>query len=59
MKTIRQLLEGKGHDVLSATPSTSVYEALELMALAFAADHEVSEASTVLESWGSPELVHQ
>ncbi len=32
MKTIRQLLEGKGPDVLSATPSTSVYEALELMA---------------------------
>ena len=32
MKTIRQLLENKGHDVLSATPVTSVYEALELMA---------------------------
>ncbi len=32
MKTIRQLLENKGHDVLSATPETSVYEALELMA---------------------------
>ncbi len=32
MKTIRQLLENKGHDVLSATPDTSVYEALELMA---------------------------
>ncbi len=32
MKTIRQLLEGKGHDVLSATPDTSVYEALEIMA---------------------------
>ncbi len=32
MKTIRQLLEGKGHDIVSATPSTSVYEALELMA---------------------------
>ena len=32
MKTIRQLLEGKGHDVVSATPNTSVYEALELMA---------------------------
>ena len=32
MKTIRQFLEGKGHDVVSATPDTSVYEALELMA---------------------------
>jgi CBS domain-containing protein len=32
MKTIRQLLEGKGHDIVSAKPSTSVYEALELMA---------------------------
>ena len=32
METIRQLLEGKGHDVVSATPDTSVHEALELMA---------------------------
>ncbi|TDI11005.1 MAG: CBS domain-containing protein, partial [Acidobacteria bacterium] len=32
MKTIRQLLEGKGHEIVSATPDTSVYEALEIMA---------------------------
>ena len=32
MKTIRQLLEGKGHDIVSAKSDTSVYEALELMA---------------------------
>ncbi len=32
MKTIRQLLEGKGHDIVSAKPDTSVFEALELMA---------------------------
>ncbi len=32
MKTIRQLLEGKGYDIVSAKSDTSVYEALELMA---------------------------
>ncbi len=32
MKTIRRLLEGKGHDIVSARPDTFVYEALELMA---------------------------
>ncbi len=32
MKTIRQLLEGKGHEIVSATPDTTVYEALEIMA---------------------------
>ena len=32
MKTIRQLLEGKGHEIVSATSETSVYEALEIMA---------------------------
>lgn len=32
MKTIRRLLEGKGRDIWSARPDTSVYEALELMA---------------------------
>jgi len=32
MKTIRQLLEGKGHEIVSATSDTSVYEALEIMA---------------------------
>ncbi len=31
MKTIRQLLAGKGHEIVSAKPDTSVYEALELM----------------------------
>ena len=32
MKTIRQLLENKGHEIVSATSDTSVYEALEIMA---------------------------
>lgn len=32
MKTVRQLLEIKGHQVLSTTPDTSVYDALLIMA---------------------------
>ncbi len=32
MKTVSQLLEGKGGSVLSVTPETSVFEALKLMA---------------------------
>lgn len=32
MKTVSQLLQGKGGSVLSVTPETSVYEALKLMA---------------------------
>ena len=32
MNTIRQLLQTKGHDIWSARPDTSVYDALQLMA---------------------------
>lgn len=32
MKTVRQLLEGKGHEVASIAPDKSVYEAMQLMA---------------------------
>jgi CBS domain-containing protein len=32
MTTVRQLLEGKGHQVASIEPDKSVYEAMELMA---------------------------
>lgn len=32
MKTVSQLLEGKGGSVLSVTPETSVFDALKLMA---------------------------
>lgn len=32
MKTVREVLEQKGHDVWSVGPEASVYEALELMA---------------------------
>ncbi len=32
MKTVRQLLENKGHEIVSAKPDTSVYDALEIMA---------------------------
>lgn len=32
MKTVRQLLEGKGHEVASISPDKSVYEAMQLMA---------------------------
>ena len=32
MKTVVQLLRGKGHEVLSVSPETSVFEALEVMA---------------------------
>jgi len=32
MKTVKQLLQGKGSDVWSVAPTTSVYEALALMA---------------------------
>lgn len=32
MKTARQLLEAKGHEVLSVTPETIVYDALLIMA---------------------------
>lgn len=32
MKTVNQLLQGKGHDVWSVSPDTSVFEALKLMA---------------------------
>ena len=32
MKTVSQLLQGKGGSVLSVTPETSVFEALKLMA---------------------------
>jgi len=32
MKTVKQLLQGKGPDVWSVAPTTSVYEALALMA---------------------------
>ncbi len=32
MNTIRQLLQAKGHDIWSARPDTSVYDALQLMA---------------------------
>ena len=32
MKTVAQLLRTKGHDVLSVTPETAVFEALGLMA---------------------------
>lgn len=32
MKTVKELLEGKGHEVFSVKPEATVYEALELMA---------------------------
>lgn len=32
MKTVRQLLEGKGHDVAAIAPDASVFDAMELMA---------------------------
>ena len=32
MKTVSQLLQGKGGGVLSVTPDTTVFEALKLMA---------------------------
>ena len=32
MKTVKQLLEGKGHDVASILPEKSVYDAMQLMA---------------------------
>src|SRR5438094_415902 len=32
MKTVRQLLRTKGHEVLSVAPDTAVFEALRLMA---------------------------
>ena len=32
MKTVRQLLRTKGHEVLSVAPDTAVFEALQLMA---------------------------
>lgn len=32
MKLVRQLLDSKGHDVLSVTPDTSVLDAIKLMA---------------------------
>lgn len=32
MKTVKQLLEGKGHEVASISPDKSVYEAMQLMA---------------------------
>ncbi|MDQ3185929.1 MAG: CBS domain-containing protein [Pseudomonadota bacterium] len=32
MTTVRQLLEGKGHDVASIEPDKSVYDAMQLMA---------------------------
>jgi CBS domain-containing protein len=32
MKTIRTVLENKGHDIWSITPDSSVYEAVKLMA---------------------------
>ena len=32
MKTIRQLLESKGHDIWSISPDATVYEAIKLMA---------------------------
>ena len=32
MKTVKQLLDGKGHDVWSISPEASVFEAIELMA---------------------------
>jgi IMP dehydrogenase len=32
MKTVRQLLEGKGKEVTSISPDKSVFEAMQLMA---------------------------
>ncbi len=32
MKTVKEILQTKGHDVLSITPDTTVYEALKIMA---------------------------
>lgn len=32
MKTVRQLLEGKGHEVTGIAPDKSVYDAMQLMA---------------------------
>jgi CBS domain-containing protein len=32
MKTVRQLLRAKGHEVLSVAPETAVFQALQLMA---------------------------
>ena len=32
MKTVRQLLEGKGHDVAAITPNQSVFDAMQMMA---------------------------
>ena len=32
MKTVRQLLQTKGHDIWSVAPDTSVFDALEVMA---------------------------
>lgn len=43
MATVKQLLQGKGHDIWSIGPEASVYEAIELMA-----DKEVG-ALVVLE----------
>jgi CBS domain-containing protein len=46
MKTVRQLLEAKGHDILSVSPGTIVFDALKVMA-----DHRVG-ALVVLEPDG-------
>ncbi len=46
MKTVRQLLEAKGHDILSVSPDTIVFDALKVMA-----DHRVG-ALVVLEPDG-------
>jgi CBS domain-containing protein len=32
MKTVTQLLRGKGHEILSVSPETTVFEALQVMA---------------------------
>ncbi len=32
MKTVREILQGKGHEVWSITPDATVYEALKMMA---------------------------
>lgn len=46
MKTVRQLLEAKGHDILSVPPDTIVFDALKVMA-----EHRVG-ALVVLEPDG-------
>jgi TolA-binding protein len=51
-EAVRELLSARSASFSSSDDLRS--EALELMALAFSADHQASEAASVLDTWGRP-----